>query len=135
MAEYSRMIEAKIKDKNLGEDVIIAPYIENEDLPAVYNLAETLVYPSLLEGFGLPIIEAMKCGVPVIASDIPALAEVAGGAAALMNPRDAKQLADKIFEVLENQKLRSELIASGLERSKIFSWRKTAEEMFKILCV
>lgn len=134
LAEYSRMIEAKIKDKNLGEDVIIAPYIENEDLPAVYNLADLLVYPSLLEGFGLPIVEAMRCGVPVVASDIPVLAEISAGAALLANPRDTKQLAGKIFEVLENKKLRDELIAAGLERSKIFSWRKTAEETLKILC-
>ncbi len=135
LPEYTRMIESKITKEGLREEVFIAPYIENEDLPAVYNLADLLVYPSLLEGFGLPIVEAMRCGVPVVASDIPVLAEVSGGAAALVNPRDAKQLAGKIFEVLENKKLRNELIAKGLERSKIFSWQKTAEEMFKILCL
>ena len=133
LAEDSRTVEAKIKDKNLSKEVIIAPYIENEDLPAVYNLSDALVYPSLLEGFGLPIAEAMKCGVPVVASDIPALAEVAGGAAVLVNPRDPKQLAEKINEILNNSNLRQKLIMAGLQNSKRFSWFNSAKELLKII--
>lgn len=133
LPEYSSMIEAKIKSQNLNQDVIIAPYIEDEHMPALYNLSDILVYPSLLEGFGLPIVEAMRCGVPVIASDIPVLAEVSGGAAVLVNPQDAQQWAEKIFEVLENKSLRGNLIDRGLERSKSFSWLDTANNFLKIL--
>ena len=134
LPEYSAMIEKKIKESVFGKEILIASYIEDEDLPAVYNLADILAFPSLLEGFGLPLVEAMKCGVPIVASNTQVMREITNGAAELVNPRDAKQLAGKIFEVLENQKMRNELIAAGLERSKIFSWRKTAEEILKILC-
>ena len=133
LPEYTRMIEGKIENLSLVKDVIIAPYIQDKDLPAVYNLADLLVYPSLLEGFGLPVVEAMQCGIPVITSDISALAEVAGGAAILVDPRDTKQLSSKIFEVLNNSSLRRELVKKGLDRSKIFSWHKTAAEMFGII--
>ena len=133
LPEYNTLIERKISKAGLQRDIFIAPYIEEEDVPVVYNLAEMLVYPSLLEGFGLPIIEAMKCGIPVIASDIPVFREVVGDAAILLNPLDAGSMANKIFEILDNQKFRGNLIARGLERSKIFSWKRTASDLFKII--
>lgn len=133
LPKYSAMIEKKIQESGFSQEIFIAPYIEDEDMPAVYNLAEVLVFPSLLEGFGLPIVEAMRCGVPVITSDIPVLAEVAGGAAVLANPRDIRQLAGKIFEVLNNSSLRESLVVRGLERSKAFSWFDTANNFLKIL--
>ncbi|MDP3999635.1 MAG: glycosyltransferase family 1 protein [bacterium] len=133
LPKYTSMIEAQIKSRNLNQDVIIAPYIEDEDMPAIYNLADVLAFPSLLEGFGLPIVEAMSCGTPVIVSDIPVLAEVAGGAAVLADPKDPQQWADKIFEVLSNNSLRGDLIIKGLERSKIFSWQDAANKFLQIL--
>lgn len=133
LAEYTIRIEDKIAKAKFGKKILIAPYIEEEDLPAIYNLADLLVYPSLLEGFGLPIIEAMKCGIPVIASNIPVLSEVAGGAAALVDSRDPEKLASKISEVLDDKELRNDLISRGLERSKFFSWQKTAEDIFRII--
>lgn len=131
---YTKMIEAKIVKNGLTKEVVIAPYIEEIDLPAVYNLADALVFPSLVEGFGLPLVEAMKCGTPVIASDIPVMREITDGAALLADPFNSNQLADKILEILNNSQLRNELIVKGLERSKFFSWEKTAEDFFKILC-
>ncbi len=130
---YDALIESKIDDLHLRGDVIIAPYIDENDMPAVYNLADALLFPSLLEGFGLPLIEAMKCGTPVVASDLPVMAEVADGAALLVDPHDAGLLAAKTFAVLSDQHLKSELMKRGLERCKIFSWRSSARELVKIL--
>jgi len=131
---YTAMIEKKIKESGFEKEIFIAPYIEEEDMPAVYNLADVLAYPSLLEGFGLPLVEAMRCGVPVIGSDIPVMAEITNGAAVLANPRDARQLSEKIFEVLNDSNLRQRLIIRGLERSRIFSWPNAARELFEIVC-
>lgn len=129
---YSRLIEDKIADLSLNQDIIIAPYIEEKDLPAVYNLAEVLAFPSLIEGFGLPLVEAMKCGTPVIASDIPVMKEVTSGAAMLTDPFNAELLADRILAILNNPQLRRELVEKGLRRAGDFSWQKTAANFLKI---
>lgn len=131
--EYSAMIEEKIKKSGFAGEIFIAPYIEDKDLPAVYNLADLLAFPSLLEGFGLPLAEAMRCGLPAVVSNIAALAEISGGAALLAEPRDAEELSDKILKVLSEADLRRELAKNGLERSQIFSWRVSAKELLKIL--
>ena len=123
------MIEVKIRHLKLDQDVVIAPYIEDEDLPAIYNLADLLVYPSLLEGFGLPIVEAMRCGTPVIASAIPALEEVAGGAALLVEPLDVPALASAMYRLLTDDTLRADLIQRGLERCRVFTWDLAAKEV------
>lgn len=133
LPEYTKKIELKIAENNLQKEVVIAPYIETADLPAVYNLADVLVFPSLAEGFGLPVLEGMGCGVPVVTSNISSLPEVAGGAALLVDPRDSRQLAERVREALNNGKLRQELIARGLMRFKDFSWQKTAQSVFKLL--
>lgn len=133
LPEYTKMIEAKIANSKFKQAIITAPYIEEFDLPLIYNLADILVFPSLMEGFGLPLVEAMSCGLPIVASDLPVMSEITAGAAILADPRNPQQLANKIFEVLENQRLRNDLIGRGLERSKIFSWQKTAEEMLKLI--
>ncbi len=133
MSDYNRMIDEKIFKLNLSGDVVIAPYIAEEDMPAVYNSAHLLIFPSLLEGFGLPVIEAMKCGLPVITSNLPVMKEVAGDAAVLADPYNAELLAHKALEILGDRKFRNELIAKGLERSKVFSWRSSARELVKIL--
>lgn len=133
LSDYNKMIDEKISKLNLSGDVVIAPYIAEEDMPAVYNSADLLIFPSLLEGFGLPVVEAMKCGLPVIASNLPVMEEVADGAAVLADPYDAKLLAEKSMEILNNAELRNELIKKGLDRSKFFSWRSSARELYKII--
>ncbi len=103
-------------------------FIPNEDLVALYNLATVFTMPSLYEGFGLPILEAMACGTPVVTSKKGSLAEVAGEGAFLVDPYDINNIANGIGEVYFNKKLQQELIKKGLAQAKKFTWGKTAEE-------
>lgn len=96
------------------------------DMPLLYNAAEVLLYPSRAEGFGLPVIEAMACGLPVITSRTSALPETAGGAALLVDPDDPEDIANALRSVLEDQDLSRRLGASGLARAKQLSWERTA---------
>lgn len=107
------------------------PTLSAEDLVALMQSAAALVHPSLIEGFGLPVLEAMACGTPVVASDTPAVVEVAGGAA-LHVRRDPAALASAIDEVLADEALRKDLRARGLERAKLFSWDRTARETLQV---
>ena len=102
--------------------------IDEADLPALYSCALLFVFPSLREGFGLPVLEAMACGTPVVCSNGSALSEVAGEAAYLINPEDTHHLADGIDRVLGDEDLRHELAERGLKRAKLFTWEKTAEK-------
>lgn len=117
---------------NLQKDVIFPRYLLKEDLVKFYNLADLFVYPSLYEGFGLPPLEAMACGCPVITSNTSSLPEVVGDAGVMVNPYDVDELTNKMYEVLTDEGLKKELSKKGLERAKLFSWRKTAEETWKV---
>ena len=117
---------------NLQKDVILTGYVPKEDLFKFYNLADVFVYPSLYEGFGLPPLEAMACGCPVITSNTSSLPEVVGDAGMMVNPYDVEGLAKAIFEVITDESLRKELSKKSLERAKLFSWRKTAEKTWKV---
>lgn len=101
--------------------------IEEADLPALYSGAMLFVFPSLREGFGLPVLEAMACGTTVVCSNRSGLSEVAGGAALLINPEDTHHLAEGIDRVLRDEDLRHELTERGLKRAKLFTWEKTTE--------
>ena len=107
-------------------------YVEEEDLPAVYNGADLFVFPSLYEGFGLPVLEAMSCGTPVITSDCSSLPEVAGKAALLIDPYDVEAMGEAIQEVLLNPTLAASLRVKGLARAKKFSWERTAQETIAV---
>ncbi len=102
-------------------------------MPALYNLADVYLYPSLYEGFGLPVLEAMQCGCPVIASNATSIPEVAGDAAVLVNPLDTTDIAQAIHQVLSDPKLREELVYAGLQQAKKFSWERCANTMLKII--
>ncbi|AHL23102.1 glycosyltransferase family 4 protein [Thermococcus nautili] len=117
---------------NLQRDIIFTGYVPREDLPSLYNAADLFVYPSLYEGFGLPPLEAMACGTPVITSNTSSLPEVVGNAGIMVNPYDVNGLTKAMYEVLTNKGLREELSKKGLRRAKLFSWRKTAEETLKV---
>ncbi|NKQ39724.1 MAG: glycosyltransferase family 4 protein, partial [Methanosarcinales archaeon] len=121
-----------IEQLNLQKDVIFIGYVSDEDLPALYNAADLFVYPSIYEGFGLPPLEAMQCGTPVITSNTSSLPEVVGNAGIMIDPYDVVELANNMHEVLVNVSLREELSKKGLERAKLFSWKKCAEEHLKI---
>ncbi len=102
-------------------------------LPALMSGAALFVYPSLYEGFGMPPLEAMACGTPLITSDVSSLPEVVGGAALLVNPYDVLEgLAEAMHRVMTNPELQEELRLKGLERAKLFSWEETARQTLKV---
>jgi glycosyltransferase involved in cell wall biosynthesis len=121
-----------IKALQLGGEVIFTEYVPDEDLPAYYAAAECFVFPSFYEGFGLPVLEAMACGCPVIISNRAALPEIAGGAAPLIDPLDIERLAGAVREVITNQAHRKDLIKKGLERAAGFSWQRMAEGTLQV---
>jgi glycosyltransferase involved in cell wall biosynthesis len=108
--------------------VIMPGYVPEEDLPALYAEATAFVYPSLYEGFGLPVVEAMACGTPVITSRTSSLGEIAGEAALLVEPLDEAGLADALSRVLSDGRLRERLVAAGRRRAAEFSWERTGRE-------
>ena len=116
----------------IADRIIFTGFVPEEDLVALYNGADVFLYPSLYEGFGLPVLEAMACGTPIIASTAGSIPEIAGGAALLIEPEDIEALALAIEQVLTDQALRQGLIARGFEHVKKFSWEKAAKELLAI---
>ena len=115
-----------VRSLGLEEAVSVPGFIDDDDLPAVYHGAELVVFPSLYEGFGLPLLEAMACGVPVVSSNTSAMPEVAGGAALLVDPLDVDEMAVLIGRVLCDEALRERLRADGVARASQFSWETAA---------
>jgi glycosyltransferase involved in cell wall biosynthesis len=122
----------RVQALNLEDDVAFTGFVEEEDLPALYGGALFFVYPSRYEGFGLPVLEAMGCGTPVITSKVSSLPEVAGDAAILVDPMDVEELAWRMEMLCENRDLREELSKKGVERARLFSWEKTARETLEV---
>ncbi len=114
------------------EDILFTGRVPDDDLVQIYNQAELFVYPSLFEGFGLPILEAMSCGLPVIASDTSSLKEVTGDAGILVPPGDDIELQNQILNILENKEIKEKLKEKSLIQAKKFSWEKTAQETLDI---
>lgn len=110
--------------------IVNVGFVEEDDLAALYGNAEFFVYPSLYEGFGLPVLEAMKCGVPVICGNNSSLPEVAGDAALYISGTDEEETAEVMVRLLKDKRLQNLLIRKGLERSSGFSWKKTGETVF-----
>jgi len=134
--EIDEILEKTKKDPNKKKflkDLIFTGYIENEDLVGLYEEADIFIFPSLYEGFGLPLIEAMVSETPVICSDIDCFKEVGAGAARYFKAGDWRDLQKNIIEVIIDKKIREELIKKGEERAKFFSWDKTVKEFLKIL--
>ncbi len=125
-------IFAEVRRLGLQEQVHAPGHIPDDDLPLVYNCAELFVFPSLNEGFGLPVLEAMACGVPVVTSNCSALPEVAGDAACLVDPYDEAAIAKGMESVLADVSKREELVQRGLKRSTVFSWQRTARETLEV---
>lgn len=125
--------ETKKKVHSLGiEDrVVFTGYIPYEHLPLFYNCASLFVYPSFYEGFGLPPLEAMTCGTPVITSNVTSIPEIVDGGAILVNPYEPDELINSMYEVLTDISLSQELSLKGMKRAYQFSWRKTALETIK----
>jgi glycosyltransferase involved in cell wall biosynthesis len=118
----------------LTSRVVFPGFVADADLPALLNGAEVFVYPSEYEGFGLPVLEAMSCGTPVVTTNVSSLPEVAGEAALLVPPRDAEALHDALRRLLSEPALREEMRGKGLERAARFSWTRTAQETADVYC-
>lgn len=117
-----------IKDFGLEDEVIFTEHVSDQELASYYWSASALVYPSLYEGFGLPVLEAMACGCPVITSNTSSLPEVAGEAALLVDPYDVSSLCVAMERLLEDDQMKRRLAAQGVQRSKRFSWALSATE-------
>src|SRR6185295_18269356 len=117
-----------IERLQVGDAVSFTGYLPFDDLPAMYNLAEMFVFPSIYEGFGLPVIEAMACGTPVITGHVPALDEVSGGAVEQVDRLDAEALGEAIVALAGSRDRREMLRARGLDRARGFSWERAARE-------
>jgi len=111
-----------------GDDIQYLGEIEPGHLPYIYNLARAFVMPSFYEGFGLPILEAMACGIPVVASNVSSIPEVAGDGARYVDPHSVEEIASGIYDVLSSGSLRSSLTRKGFERIKHFDWKETARK-------
>jgi glycosyltransferase involved in cell wall biosynthesis len=107
-------------------------YVPSQDLPHLYHLADSFAFPSLQEGFGLPVLEAMACGTPVLTSHTAALVELSGGAAMAVDPFSITDLSAGLYELLSNQTKVAELRQKGLERAKFFSWQTAAAQTLKL---
>ena len=121
-----------VSELGLDDSVIFSGFVSDEELPVFYNLASVLAFPSLYEGFGIPILEAMACGCPVITTKTGCVPEVAGNAALLADPYNPDEIAELIRKVLTEQTLREQLIKKGFERAQQFSWQKSAEKTLAI---
>src|SRR5262249_4426714 len=128
----SRGIERQIARAGAADAITFTGYVPFADLPALYSLAEMFVYPSMYEGFGLPVVEAMACGVPVVAGPASALTEVGGGAIEQIDRVDADTLGRTLVALAESRARREELSAAGLVRSAAFSWQRAAGESLEI---
>jgi glycosyltransferase involved in cell wall biosynthesis len=129
---YEEILKAPEKFK-ISEKVHFLDFVTDEDLPHLYTHAECFVLPSLYEGFGLPVLEAMQHGCPVITSNISSLPEAGGDAALYIDPKSAKDIAEKIDQVLSDKKLRESMVSKGYEQVKKFNWEKSAQQVLDIL--
>ncbi len=129
--DFYKSLIYKIKDKG-NNSIIFTDFIADNQLAWLYKHAEAFVFPSLSEGFGLPGLEAMAYGLPVISSSATCLPEVYGNAAHYFNPNDSGDMAKKIMEVVENKKLRQSLVNLGAHQVKKYSWRRMAEQTLDI---
>jgi glycosyltransferase involved in cell wall biosynthesis len=125
-------IFARVEELGLSGQVIFPGFIADEDLPALYNLAELFVFPSLYEGFGLPPLEAMACGTPVVTSDRPSLPEVVGEAGLMVEATDSQALAEAMERVLTDEDLRREMREKGLKQAAKFTWEEAAGKLLDV---
>jgi glycosyltransferase involved in cell wall biosynthesis len=122
----------RIKELGLEDQVVVTGQIREQDKAPLYSAATLYVFPSLYEGFGMPVLEAMACGATVITSNLSALPEVAGDAACLVDPYDTQAISQAIGELLENETMRSELRERALARAQHFSWKRVAQQTLDV---
>lgn len=130
--DYVENLLASLGIEICAPNIVYTGYVPGEDLPALYNGAFAHLYPSLLEGFGIPVLEAMACGTPVITSNCSSLPEVAGESGLLVNPFSPQEIADAILSLEENKEIYRQQVDYGLKRVQQFSWKHTAEAYLKL---
>jgi len=121
-----------IKKLEMEKEIIFLGYVSEKELICIYNLADLFVFPSFYEGFGFPVLEAMKCGCPVITSNVSSLPEISGKAAKYINPYNLKEITESIYGVLTDKDLSKRMVNKGLLQSKKFSWEKCTNETLKV---
>lgn len=135
MLDYDKIelnkLLVEIKDVNLINNIVLTGYVVNTDLPAIYAQCDIFLYPSLRESFGIPMLEAMSCNVPVITSNTSSMPEVAGDAAHIIDPFKSEEITQGIIKILKDDAYRKLLCEKGLERSKQFSWNNMAKAYLK----
>ncbi|WP_339660583.1 glycosyltransferase family 1 protein [uncultured Polaribacter sp.] len=135
MLDYDKIelnkLLAEINDTNLMNNIVLTGYVINTDLPAIYAQCDVFLYPSLRESFGIPMLEAMSCNVPVITSNTSSMPEVSGDAAHIVDPFKPEEITEGIIKILNDDAYRKLLCQKGLERSKQFSWHNMAKEYLK----
>ncbi|MFZ6017750.1 MAG: glycosyltransferase family 4 protein [Nitrospirota bacterium] len=130
---YYEELQKIIKVSNLENVVIFTGFLQDDELLSLYSLADIFVYPSFYEGFGLPILEAMASGTPVVVSNMTSIPEVVGDAGLLFDPHNIDEMAEKIYSAIKNKDLRKVLISKGFERVKEFTWERTAEKVLGVI--
>ncbi|OGZ31825.1 MAG: hypothetical protein A2V69_01020 [Candidatus Portnoybacteria bacterium RBG_13_40_8] len=128
-----KLILAGLKQEGKWEDIIFMGYVDENKKRELLKNADLFVSPSFYEGFGMPVLEAQKMGVPVVASDRGALLEILGNSALLVDPKKTEEIAEAIYKVLNDEYLSKELVRKGYENVQRFSWSKCAEETLKII--
>ena len=131
-AEYLNGIIQRNHIENIRDYILMPGYIVNSDLPYIYNGAFAFLYTSLRESFGIPLLEAMACGTPVITSNTSSMPEIAGHDAILVNPESSDEIAQMMLQLERDEDLYKKQKTLGLERAKLFSWRKTTENLLKL---
>ena len=136
MLDYDReeleKILAEINDKQLIDKIVLTGYVNNTDLPAIYSQSAIFLYPSLRESFGIPMLEAMACGVPVITSNTSSMPEVSGNAAHIVNPYQPEEITNGMIKILSDKEYSENLCTKGLVRRELFSWKSMAEQVLAI---
>ncbi len=130
--EYLDGIIERNQIDNIRENIVMPGYIVNRDLPYIYNNAFTFLYTSLRESFGIPLLEAMACGTPVITSNTSSMPEIAGEDAILVNPESSDEITEMMLRLEKDKDFYEQQRKIGLQRAKLFSWRKTAENLLRL---
>ena len=130
--DYINQILSDNGINNIREQIVLTDYLPFSDLPSIYHHAFCFLFASLREGFGIPILESMACGTPVITSNTSSMPEVAGQDAILVNPEKSDEITEMMLRLETDKDFYERQRAVGFERAKLFSWRKTAENLLKL---
>lgn len=130
---YVKKLVRLAEERGVADSVFFTGHISDAQMSFVYSHAMALVFPSLIEGFGFPVLEAMSCGVPVITSNIGSLAEVSGNAALLVDPLNIAEITAAMKKIVDDKNFKTGLVADGFKRARMFSWSKTAQELEQLV--